>query len=155
MKFKLSCVVDAELIGPITELLGPYGPISWRMMEGEGAKVVSKAGTLVKPTPIKRRTVGFLPQKGLGGLIALRVVATLPAGASANEVLKQEFEKAGLATDGAGATLSKLRVKGYLRHPGKGIWGMTPKGEAAWRKHEHATPSSPPLTGEVLDDAAV
>ena len=70
MKFKLSCVVDAELIGPITELLGPYGPISWRMIEGEGAKLIVPKTTTTEVVK-HRSNYGFLPHKGLGPIAVM------------------------------------------------------------------------------------
>jgi hypothetical protein len=75
------------------------------------------------------------PARNTGAWLGLTVVAS--GVANANEVLKRAYVEAGLSPDGAGATLSKLQSRGYVRSLGKGEWRLTAKGEAAMKEYEH------------------
>lgn len=127
MKFQLTCYVDEKLIGPLTELIAPHSRVIVKLIE-DGPP----PPRLSQPPSLRKRPLGITPKRGAGAILGLQVVASKPA--QINTVLKAEFVKIGLAPDGAGATLSKLRARGYLRHGGKGEWALTPKGEAALRR---------------------
>lgn len=150
MKFQLTCFVDETLIGSLTELIAPYSRVIVKLVEdGEPTKPLAvKARIAPASALLPRKNSGISPEKGLGALLGLRVVAI--GGPQINATLKAEFKKAGLAPDGAGATLSKLRSRGYLRHGAKGEWSLSAKGEAAVRRF-----SATPVKTIVHDEAEV
>lgn len=131
MKFRLSCVIDANLIGPLTELIAPYGQVSIKAVEDGAPPSKPKSVPLeAVPRRIIRRSADLLPTKGLGTIAVLRAVSkemTLPE-------IKAEMAKINLNPDGSGATLSKLRTRGYVRNPAEAMWRLTPKGETAVRR---------------------
>lgn len=126
MKYQLTCQVDGNLIGPLTELIAPYGRVSIKLID-EGEPVQPP---LLK---LKRRAPVFIPGKGTGPVTVLRALATSPVPLSVREV-KAAMTAAGAAPNGSGAVLTKLKRKGYAQWVSDGMWRATPKGEALIKK---------------------
>jgi hypothetical protein len=149
MKFKLSCIIDAELVGPLVELIGPYSQVALKMVE---PGTDDKSGTLIHPTPITvqrthRRVTRFNPDKGIGTVLILKTIEHIGGQVHVSAVKKALLE-AGKSGNGSGATLSKLKRDGYVKNVGKGLWAITPKGETAAK---HISIPVAVLHGEVLE----
>ena len=144
MKFQLTCLIDADLIGPLTELIAPYSRVTIKLVDGEAppAKHIIPASL---EQHRKRRFPQLLPAKGTGRIVVLRAVAKQ----STLEEIKGALVAAGKAVNGTGASLSKLRIAGFVRREGEGVWRITPKGESALRKHEHVRTEA----HEVIDES--
>jgi hypothetical protein len=146
MTLKITLTIDEEneqglvLVGLLTKALGrAEAGVSNLRIEREGEPVASKpklstvarlvAKREIDPPPrqvnLKKR---HPPKPGTGAFLGLMAVASgVP---NVNAVLKDEYRKHGMSADGAGATLSKLQARGYVRNVGMGEWKLTAKGEA-------------------------
>ena len=138
MKYRVSAILDAALMGPVVELLAPYGAVNVKLVEengGPGRRIVP--GRVEGAIPSYRSKTGrrvtvFAPNKGMGTIIALRAVAKH---ASLKEI-RAALAAGGLSGNGSGASLSKLRRNGYIRRESEGVWRITAKGESALRRIE-------------------
>jgi hypothetical protein len=157
MTLKITLTIDQEneqgvvLIGLLTKALGRgEAGVSDLRIERDELEIpeanaewfkkarltgVSKVARLVAKREVGPRVKRARPETkrapapGTGAFLGLQVVAR--GGDNANEALRVEFVKAGLSDNGAGATLSKLGKRGYVRNVGPGEWKLTAKGEAA------------------------
>jgi predicted transcriptional regulator len=149
MKFQLTCLIDADLIGPLTELIAPYSRVSIKLVEGEGpVKMVPpqyKKGGSHALVLNKRRSPPFMPEKGLGTVTVLRAVAK----EASVQMIKEALKDQNLEPAGSSATLSKLKHRGYVKHLEKGVWRLTPKGESALRRVEGVKTEA----HEVIDES--
>jgi hypothetical protein len=85
--------------------------------------------------PRKHKGRFYPPKPGTGAFLGLQIVASgVP---NVNAALREAYVKIGLSPDGAGATLSKLGSRGYVRNVGEGAWKLTAKGEAVLKEREH------------------
>lgn len=149
MKFQVTCTIDDKLLAPLVELMAPYGRVVVRLIEGQ---VVSSPPPGAIPTVLdkrQRRVPAFSPNRGMGRIIALRLVAkeaTIPQ-------LKAAYRQAGISPNGTGANLSKLRKNGYVRRVSEGVWRITPKGESAVRRLDAGGPMEAPKAEEAHEQA--
>jgi hypothetical protein len=161
MSLKITLTIDQEneqglvLIGLLTKALGrgEAGVSDLRIERGgeleipeaheDWFKKARLAGAPKVASLVAKREAGprvnlkkqHAPRPGTGAFLGLTVVAS--GVANANEMLRRAYREAGLSEDGAGATLSKLQTRGYLRNLGKGQWKLTAKGEAAMKEYGH------------------
>ncbi|HEX3522498.1 MAG TPA: hypothetical protein VHT52_10475 [Stellaceae bacterium] len=145
---KLTLILDPDeseqLIGLVAKAYGRRElGIDEMRIERDAPKALApvKQSTIAKlvaarelPKP-KRKGRIHAPRPGTGAFIGLEIVASgVP---NPNTALKAAYAKVGLSQDGAGATLSKLATRGYLRNVGPGEWKLTAKGEAVMKEREH------------------
>jgi hypothetical protein len=150
MSLKITLTIDQEneqgsvLISLLAKALGrgEAGVSDLRIeREGEVVQAPPKLRAIAKSTVAKMVAAGkgkgkfAPPREGTGAMIGLRLVASgVP---NVTTELVKAFLKAGLSVDGAGATLSKLGKRGYVRNTGKGEWKLTAKGEAVLKGNTH------------------
>jgi hypothetical protein len=154
MSLKITLTIDQEseqgtvLIGLLAKALGRgEAGVSDLRIEREGevvkplrairqstvAKLVA-AREIAPPRKGSRKDKSAPPREGTGAMLGLRIVASgVP---NMNAALGEAFVKAGLSVDGAGATLSKLGKRGYVRNVAKGEWKLTAKGEAVLKGND-------------------
>lgn len=143
MNLKITLILDvergAELIGLLAKALG-RGEAGVSDLKIERVGAVERPAVALRAVPpstvAKLAARGKRRKRGIGVELALIVVAR--GEPNVNIALKEEYRKHGLAEDGAGATLSKLATRGYLRHGGKSEWALTDKGSEALMKRKDA-----------------
>lgn len=151
MKYQVTCTIDDSLLAPVVELMAPYGRVVVRLVEGAEKTPPVKAANIPTFTDrLKRRAPAFAARGGMGRIIALRLVAkeaTVPD-------MKAAYKQAGISPHGTGANLSKLKRGGYVRHLDKGVWRLTPKGEAALRRLDAGATALPETADAEEHDVA-
>ena len=142
MTLKITVTIDqddkadwADLIGLLAKAYGrgELGITDLRIERDSAVATEPEFQAWAKKLVVKQRLASRKsrfspPKRGTGAFIGLQIVAS--GVANMNAALTAAFLKAGLSTAGAGATLSKLGGRGYVRNVGKGEWKLTAKGEA-------------------------
>lgn len=128
-KFQLTCQIDGSLIGPLTELIAPYGRVSIKLVEGETVTPLKPARVASLP---KRRSPAFMPTRGTGPIATLKLLSD--GKPHSIREIKAVIATTGAAPSGSSAILSKLKQKGLSRWVSDGMWQGTPKGEALVHK---------------------
>jgi hypothetical protein len=151
MTLKITFTIDQEneqgtvLVGLLAKALGRgEAGVSDLRIERDGEPVAPKLSTVARLVakreivpPRSNNKKRHAPRPGTGAFLGLQIVAS--GVANPNAVLREAFAKAGLSDSGAGATLSKLQTRGYMRNVGPGQWKLTAKGEAVLKEQEHAS----------------
>lgn len=134
MRYQVTLQIDESLLEPLIGLMAPYGRISVKLVEGtDGSPPVKRTLPAVPMVQhAKRRVRAFWPEKGMGRVLALRLVGKQ----STVSEIKAAYIASGISPNSVGASLSKLKDKGYVKRLDKGVWRLTPKGESALRRLE-------------------
>lgn len=142
MKFRVTCFIDDKLLGPVTELMAPYGKLvivpHVAAEEGDPPRAVAP-----RLTPLRRRL-----QAPRTGASDRAIFECLVKGPATRRAVHEAFERAGLVGNGASAMLSKFKRRGLARQISSGVWELTPRGLAS-RKMKASGVTPPPMTGEV------
>jgi hypothetical protein len=146
MNLKITLTVEPDAGEQLVGLLAKaYGRgelgVSDLRIEREGEAAPVRQSTIAKR--VEARAIGQLkrkgrfhpPREGTGAMLALGIVAT--GGTDVPAAVQRAFIAASLSADGAGATLSKLGKRGFVRNVGLREWTLTAKGEAFMKERRN------------------